>query len=139
MAKGPPLTIAPEKVAYIILLAKAFDAKDVLTDPGDSSDGADDHMIRVLEEHSDDAVGQILADYIDELSVDEQIDLVALAWLGRQGNEASDWPALHAQARRAHRQPTSPYLLGSPLLGDELSEGLSILGYQPEELESDLP
>jgi len=139
MPKGPPLTIAPEKVAYIILLAKAFDAKDVLTDPGDSSDGADDHMIRVLEVHSDDAVEQILANYIDELSVDEQIDLVALAWLGRQGNDVSDWPTLHAQARRSHRQPTSTYLLGSPLLGDELSEGLSILGYEPEELESDLP
>ncbi|MDE2464111.1 MAG: DUF3775 domain-containing protein [Alphaproteobacteria bacterium] len=139
MPKGPQLTIAPEKVAYIILLAKAFDAKDVLTDPGDSSDGADDRMIRVLEEHSDDAVAQILADYIDELSVDEQVDLVALAWLGRPGNDVSDWPTLHAQARREHRERTSTYLLGLPLLGDELAEGLSALGYQPEELEADLP
>jgi hypothetical protein len=46
---------------------------------------------------------------------------------------------LHAEARRAHNRRTAAYLLGMPLLGDFLSDGLATLGYAPEEYESDLP
>lgn len=139
MSGTVPLTISPEKVAYIILLAKEFDAKDVVTDPDDSSGGADDAMIRVLEDHSDDSVVEQLTSFINDLSIDEQVDLVALAWLGREPNTARDWPDVHREARHAHNKRTAAYLLGLPLLGDYLSEGLATLGYNPEELEADLP
>lgn len=140
MAAHPALTISPEKVAYIIVKAKEYDAKDVLTDPDEGSDGTDDRMISVLEDNPDDPTVEELTSFIDDLSDDEQVDLVALAWLGRDaGNSAADWKDFHAEARRAHNKRTAAYLLGMPLLGDYLSEGLAMLGYPPEEYESDLP
>ena len=140
MTAKPALTISPEKVAYIIVKAKEFDAKDVLTDPDEGSDGADDKMISVLEDNPDDPTQEELVSFINDLSNDEQVDLVTLAWLGRDNdNSVEDWKELHAEARRAHNARTAAYLLGMPLLGDYLSEGLAALGYAPEAYESDLP
>ena len=140
MTTKPALTISPEKVAYIIVKAKEFDAKDVLTDPGDSSDATDDKMISVLEDNPDDPVQEELVSFINDLDIDEQIDLVTLAWLGREpGNSEADWTDLHAEARRAHNKRTATYLLGMPLLGDFLADGLAALGYDPEHYEGDLP
>ncbi len=56
-------------------------------------------------------------------SQDEQIDLVALAWLGRDGTGAGDWPDSRREAARAHNERTAGYLLGMPMLADFLEEG----------------
>lgn len=139
MSENPPLTISPGKVSYIIVKAREFDAKDAVTDPGEGSNAADDRMISVLEDNPDDPTEEELTSFIDDLSDDEQIDLVALAWLGRDRNTASDWRELHAEARRAHNRRTPAYLLGMPLLGDYLADGLAMLGYEPEALENEIP
>ena len=76
-----------------------------------------------------------LTSFIDSLSEDEQIDLVALAWLGRDDYVASDWLVVPEEAAAAHNQRTADYLIGMPLLGDFLEEGLSMLGYSCEEFE----
>ena len=47
----------------------------------------------------------------------------------------SDWPATRQEAARAHNERTAAYLLGMPLLGDFLEEGLSTLGYSCQEFE----
>jgi hypothetical protein len=72
---------------------------------------------------------------INAFSEDEQIDLVALTWLGRDDYSAADWPEVRAEAARAHNEQTANYLLGTPQLGDFLEEGLSMLGYSCEEFE----
>ena len=76
-----------------------------------------------------------LTSFISSLSEDEQIDLVTLAWLGRDDYTASDWPAVREEAAAAHNERTADYLIGMPLLGDFLEEGLSMLGYSCEEFE----
>lgn len=50
-------------------------------------------------------------------------------WLGREVYFASDWPAVREEAARARNQRTAEYLLGMPLVGDFLEEGLSMPGY----------
>jgi hypothetical protein len=60
---------------------------------------------------------------------------LTLAWLGRDDYSANDWPAVREEAARAHNERTAEYLLGMPLLGDFLEEGLSMLGYSCEEFE----
>jgi hypothetical protein len=130
-----PLTISPEKVCFIIIKAREFDAKDEVTDPDSGSNAADDMDIAVLEDHRDDPVVEEITSLINALSEDEQIDLVALAWLGRDDYSASDWPAVRQEASRAHNKRTAQYLLGMPQLGDFLEEGLSMLGYSCEEFE----
>ncbi len=129
------LNISPDKVCYIIVKAREFDAKDVLTDVGDSSNPTDDGMRDVLEDSPDDPVRVELATAISVLNEDEQIELVALAWLGRGDGSADTFAALRAEATRAHNTRTARYLLGVPLLADHLEEGLSQLGHGCDDVE----
>ncbi len=129
------LTISPEKVCFLIIKAREFDAKDEVTEDEPGSNPSDDMDIEVLEDHEDDPVVEEITSFINSLSEDEQIDLVALAWLGRDDNTLADWPNLRAEAASAHNERTAEYLLGIPLLGDFLEEGLSMLGYSCEEFE----
>jgi hypothetical protein len=130
-----PLTISPEKVCFIIIKAREFDAKDEATESDPGSNPSDDQGASILEDHEDDPVVEELTSLINSLSEDEQIDLVALAWLGRDDFFASDWPTVREDAARAHNERTADYLLGTPLLGDFLEEGLSMLGYSCGEFE----
>ena len=129
------LTISPEKVCFVIIKAREFDAKDEVTEPDPGSNPTDDFEAEVLEDHGDDPVAEELTALINSLSVDEQVDLVTLMWLGRDDSTADDWPALREEAARAHNERTAEYLLGTPLLGDFLEEGLSVLGYSCEDFE----
>ena len=132
---SPVLTISPEKVCFIIVKAREFDAKDALTEPDPGSNPADDMEAAVLEEHEDDPVVEEISSLIDSLSEDEQVDLVALTWLGRDDYSTADWPTVRAEAARARNERTASYLLGMPLVSDFLEEGLSMLGYSCEEFE----
>ena len=132
---GPALAISPEKVCFIIIKAREFDVKDAVTEPDPGSNPSDDTEAAVLEDHEDDPVLEELTSFMNSLSEDEQIDLVALAWLGRDGYSAEDWSSVRDEAARAHNENTANYLLGMPLLGDYLEEGLSLLGRSCEEFE----
>lgn len=131
----PALSISPEKVCFIVVKAREFDAKDMVTDPDSGSNASDDGMRSVLEDHSDDPVVAELAGFIGALTEDEQVDLVALAWLGRGDGTIEEWDELRAEALRAHNKRTASYLLGMPLLPDHLEEGLSLCGLSCEEFE----
>lgn len=121
------LSIPLEKVCFIIMKAREFDAKDVETQPDPGSSPSDDHEIGVLEDRPDDPSLEELGSLISSLSVDEQIDLVALVWLGRS-EYPDEWKAVRTEASNAHSEHTAGYLCGNPLLADHLSDGLSILG-----------
>lgn len=131
------LEIADKKVCFIIMKAREFDVKDVVTEPDPGSNPSDDKMAAVLEAHADDPVLEELTSLINDLTEDEQIDLVALAWLGRDDYTVDDWPTVRDEAARAHNERTANYLLGMPLLGDYLEEGLALLGHSCEAYEAD--
>lgn len=133
--EGPELTISPEKVCFIIIKAREFDAKDVETMPDSGSNASDDQMYSVLEDSPDDPVVEELINYIDDLNEDEQIDLVALTWLGRGDGSIEDWDDLRAEAARNHNDRTADYLLGQPLLPDFLEDGLAEFGLSCAESE----
>jgi len=67
------LTISPEKVCFIIMKAREFDAKDEVSEPDPGSNPSDDKDAAVLEDHSDDPVVEELTSLINSLSEDEQI------------------------------------------------------------------
>ena len=131
------LNISPEKVCFLIIKAREFDAKEEANDTDPGSNPSDDKDAAVLEDQPDDPVVEEITSLIDALSEDEQVDLVALAWLGREDNTAEDWPALREEAARAYNGRTAAYLLGIPQLGDFLEEGLATLGYSCEDFEID--
>ena len=132
---APSLSISPEKICFIVVKAREFDAKDIVTDPDNASNATDDGMISVLEDHRDDPVVQELRGFIGALTEDEQVDLVALAWLGRGDGDIEDWDTLRAEAARAHNNRTASYLLGMPQLPDHLEDALSEFGGSCEEFE----
>ena len=129
----PDLSIPADKLCFIIAKAREFDAKDVVTDPDDASNPTDDAMVPVLEDHRDDPVVQELVAVIHDMSEDEQIDLVALVWLGRGDGTIEEWDDLRAEAARAHNKRTAAYLLGMPLLSNHLEDALSQFGISCDE------
>jgi hypothetical protein len=129
----PILQISPEKICFVVIKAREFDVKDVVTNPEDSSSATDDAMASVREDRSDDPVAQELRGFIRALNEDEQIDLVALTWLGRGDGTIADWE--RAEASRAHNRRTAAYLLGIPLLADYLEEGMAQFGLSCDEFE----
>jgi len=124
------LSISPEKIAFIIEKAREFDVKDAASDPDSGSNPADDDEIDVLEDDGSDPVAGELGSFIRALNEDEQIDLVALMWLGRGDGTIEEWDDLRARASEARSEYPSPrretvqYLLGEPMLGDLLADGL---------------
>ena len=48
--QAAPLTISPETVCFIIVKAREFDAKDVVTEPDPASNPAADRDAAVLED-----------------------------------------------------------------------------------------
>ena len=131
----PALSISPEKVCFIVVKAREFDVQDVETDPDSGSNASDDAMTSVLEAHGDDPTYDELVAFIDGLTEEEQIDLVALTWLGRGDGDLSDWADLRREAKRAHNKRTAAYLLGKPMLADHLEDGLAEFGCSCEEFE----
>ena len=124
----PTLSISAEKVCLIAARARQFDVKDAVTDPDSGSNPTDDAMVDVLEDDHDDPVYQELVAFIGGLTEDEQVDLVALAWLGRGDGTIDEWDSLRAEAERNHNRRTARYLLGLPLLPNYLEDGLSQFG-----------
>ncbi len=129
------LSIPLKTVCYIIFKAREFDAKVADSDPDSGSNPTDDRYADVLEDRPEDPVLEELTRLIANLSVDEQIDLVALMWLGREDNSAADWADIREEATAAHNERTAEYLCGSPLLSDYLSDGLSVLDLSCGEFE----
>jgi hypothetical protein len=135
MRAVPPLSVSTNQVCFIIIKAREFSVKDVATISDPASNASDDRMFGVLEDRADDPVEEEITAFIDAMTIDEQVDLVALAWLGRGDGALTDWAELRAEAERAHNERTAKYLLGMPLLGDYLEEGLSQFGRSCEDEE----
>ena len=131
------LAIDQDKVAGIIEKARMFDVKEGMTDPDSGSNATDDNMRDVLEDLASDPTYQELLQLIRDLNEDEQISLVALAWIGRGsfGPEELEEALTTARSERTNR--TEDYLLGMPLRPDYLEEGLDRLGYSVEDAEDE--
>jgi hypothetical protein len=131
------LQIDPRIVCYLIIKAREFDAKIEVVEPDPGSNPSDDDMRGVLEDYPDDPVVEEIRTVVDDLNEDEQIDLVTLLWLGRSDASAEEWRDLRQEAEAAHSEHTADYLLGTPLLGDYLAEGLDRLGYDCSDFEKE--
>jgi hypothetical protein len=125
-ARAPHLDIPTDKLGFIILKAREFDVKESDSDPDEGSNPTDDGNTDVLLDKADDPVREDLLGAIRELPEDERFQLVALAWLGRGTYELSEWKTALETARLEHRKRTAEYLLGLPLLGDYLEDGLAM-------------
>ncbi len=123
------LGISLEIVATVVDLANAVqDAEEGLLSGEDDEEDEDEEDEEISEE--------MLTDFIDELNEEQQVALIALAWIGRGDYEPEDWEeALKLAAERNARGDASTYLAGMEGLGDLLSEGVGAFGLAIEEVE----
>ncbi len=136
MRKIPNLSISPEKAFFIVAKARQSDSKATESDL--VTDLSDDDTSYGLDDHSRATDRSELSTFIRGLNVDEQIDLVALMWLGRGDGDLDNWRDLRAEAERAHNNRTAAYLIGTPMLADYLEEALSQFGKSLEDFEGHL-
>lgn len=122
------LGISLEIVATVVDLANAVqDAEEGLLSGEDDEDE---------DEDEDEITEEMLTDFIDELNEEQQVALIALAWVGRGDYEPEEWAeALKLAAERNARGDASAYLTGMEGLGDLLSEGAGAFGIAIEEVE----
>ena len=133
MAEEVDLGIALELVQDVIRHAKAFDAAIPLSSEEITQSFSEDEAREALAEYSEDPTYVELEDFIDSLNEEEQINLVALAWIGRGTFAPEEWEDALAEARDAHNDHTGQYLLGIPLLGTFLEDGLEALGFSDDD------
>ncbi len=115
------LSINPEKVCYVIQKARELDVKVA---PEEMSDDQDD-IERILEDYADDPTMQELRDFLRAQSDDDLKEMLALVWIGRGDYTADDWDEVMGEIDDVRERHTVDYLLGTPLLGDFLEEGLA--------------
>jgi hypothetical protein len=124
----PELSISAEKIAFLIEKAREFDVKEGEADPDSGSNATDDGMTDVLEDNGEDPVVREITGFINALTEDEQIDLIALMRLGRGDGSIAEWQDLRREAAEIRDGRVARYLLGEPMLGDLLAEGLGAFG-----------
>lgn len=127
------LEMDPDKVCFVVVRARELEEEDLIeatTDDDENEDFDLDHeeAFEELDEHeeAEDPLREELVAFIQALPEDEQIELVALAWLGRGDYDKEEWEDALEAAEERHNERTADYLLGMPLLADYLEEGLSI-------------
>ena len=123
------LDINPETVCLIINKAHEFHAQEQVVIPEETVGAGDDWGRQILANHSNDLTYVELTTTITDLEPDQQITLVALMWLGRGVYDVEEWESALSEARDSWNNRTAEYLIGTPLVADYLTEGLSLLGY----------
>jgi hypothetical protein len=121
------LIMPREKLAYIVVKAREFDA---LVEPEGLEGGSnpsDDREVGILEATGDNPTLIELRSALEDLNDDEMAELLALVWLGRGDYARAEWKDALASAREARDKRAVPYLLETPNLGDLLEQGLAEL------------
>ena len=134
----PELEIAAERVAWIIQKLRSVEGKVAPAEFERDADGeGDDPTADALETRVDDPEVREIASFIRSLDVDEQVDLVALMWVGRGTYDVEEWDAAREAALDGRTTSTARYILGTPMASDYLADGLSSFGIDPSDVDAD--
>jgi hypothetical protein len=131
------LNISDEKLAFLILKAREFDAEVEPVEPDPGSNPADDRDVGVLEDLPENSVEAELRDTLGALNEDEAIDVIALMWIGRGDFSREEWGEARRLATERHRRDPTGYLIGNPSLADELEDGAEEVGHSLTDIEAD--
>ena len=118
------LNVSSDTICFVIAKAREFQAKEEVVIPEVPNNPSDDWARQVLADHLDDLTVDELRATVDDLDREQQEDLIALMWLGRGDYELSEWEQALEDAEQAIGEDPTRYLLGHPLVADYLEEGL---------------
>lgn len=122
------MALPVQKLAFIIEKAREFDAMVDDDDPDTGSNPADDRGVSILEATPDNPAEDELTAALANLNDDELTELLAVLWVGRGDYDRENWREAMRQAREAKNKRIVSYLVGTPMLGDLIEEGLAELG-----------
>jgi len=128
------LGISLESVAAVVDQMRALQIRE---EP-DSEDAEEDQNSEaaLLTESPDDQTREMLEAFIGELNADEQVSLIALAWVGRGDFGPEEWgEARKLATERDAGQDATAYLMDMDNLADLLSEGVAAFGLSIEDIE----
>lgn len=129
----PELTLNPDTAFAILLKAREYDAKVDESDPDSGSNPTDDNNVDALESAADDPTSAELTSAINDLNEDEQLDLIALIWIGRGDFTLDQWDEARLAARDIGRERLPRYVAEIPLVSDDLEDALSQFGLSIED------
>ena len=135
MDEKPELVLNPETIGYITNMAREFHAKEQVAIPEEPLSATSDWAMQVLADHVDDPTYNEMKSTIEDLEPVQQVQLVALMWLGRGTFSIEEWENALQEAGDSWTENTADYLIGTPLLANYLEEGLNLLGYSAEDYE----
>ncbi|OEJ68516.1 DUF3775 domain-containing protein [Magnetovibrio blakemorei] len=120
--------ISSEKVCFVIVKSREFDAKEdaPYEDPGGNASDDGDHQI--LSHQPDDSVYEELVSFFESLSDEELCELHAMVMLGRGDVDMEGWDEAVQTAQDDLDENTPKHLLEIPLISDYLAEALSQFG-----------
>ena len=121
------LNINSETVCFLIERAREFQLQqsDIRSD-NDSRDS--DTLGRDASAEVYDPAYRDFKTTIEDLEPDQQVEVVAMMWLGRGDFSIEEWPQALQQAGDSWNRRTAEYLIGTPLMADYLLEGLQAHG-----------
>jgi hypothetical protein len=129
------LNIGLDTICFIIAKAREFQAKEQVVIPETPSSPADDWALQVLADHIDDFSLQEVSSSVQDLDPEQQAELIALMWLGRGDYGIDEWESslVDAMDQYEEHDNTAQYLLAHPMVPDHLEEGLIAHGYSCED------
>ncbi|MEG6510144.1 DUF3775 domain-containing protein [Methyloligella sp. 2.7D] len=123
------LSLSPDYIRSLALKVRAIMAVEANDTPDVGSNPTDDATPpNELQDDAGNLTREELVEELKGLSPEEQAELVALMWLGRDDYGPDDWDLLTAEAAERREVPTENYLLDHPQLADYWMEGMSLLG-----------
>lgn len=140
------LTVNSEIVCRLIELAQLYHGQEGMVIPDEmetvelersvsiADSPADDAERQLLAGHGSDTTAQEFASIVGTLEPDQQQEIVALLWLGREDYAIGEWEGILDQARDQWTPETADYLLDHPLLASYLEDGLAMHGLSCEDV-----
>lgn len=129
------LSISPEQAFFIMVKAREFDAKTAPSSERPGSNPSDDREVAILEDRADDPTFQELMAALEALNADQQLDLIALVWVGRGDFSVREFAEARRTAEEMGDRHIPRYLAGTPLVSDYLEEALGQAGHTLEDYE----
>jgi hypothetical protein len=126
------MSVDLESLCRIIQRAREYEALIPDSDPDEGSDAIDDGARDAIEDGVDEdgdenpAEAELRA-MIDDLAEDEQAEVIALALIGADAFDASEWDdALTAAAE--YVDATADWILDQPTFSTDLESGMAAFG-----------
>ena len=133
----PELRISTDKIEDFVEHALEVAGK-VPSTAGDGTTTGDDNEIVALEESEDDPTRGEIVSFLNGLNIEEQVDLLALIYLGRGDYAIEEWDDAVAEAEERIEAGEADYMIGNSMMPGFVEVGLGLVeDFEEPDLDED--